>query len=510
MSRILCLLSILCLLFLEACFWAYTADDTYIDMRYAENLVAGHGLRWNVGETPVEGYSNFLWVLWMAFLMKAGVDVIVAVKLTEVALSVASLFVLHKLAKRLIGDRPLAVWPVMLLAATPGYAFWAIGGLATHLFVFWMLVAYYFFFRELDEPQSFPTSAFFFALLALTRHEGAMIFAVSAAFKPICLYLAAPRAPNSPTHPHAHPPIRPVLGHMAAWLLLFCLLYAPYFVWRVGYYGDVLPNTFYAKTKRSGGMDYILSFLRYTGPFLALAALSFIVRPARAMLTRPVCSLYFLLIMAIGMLVMVDRDIAMGYYFRYFMYLFPPIYILSTPMLVLLWDKLRAWRPRWATPLGLVAAALLLLWVLEPRETMRLRNWYRNYGIALRAAHVELGKWLRVTCPPNATLALIDCGAVPYYSKRRTVDLLGLNDAQIARRGFTLDYFWSRSPDVVVLTTRSPNTIQPYTAVERDILGSKEFQTSFEFARMYRWTTYDLLVFGRRGLLTRPNPPQKN
>ncbi|MFO0592424.1 MAG: hypothetical protein U0441_33080 [Polyangiaceae bacterium] len=46
------------------------ADDAMVSMRYAKNLVDGHGLVWNVRQTegPVEGYSNFAWTLWMAVL----------------------------------------------------------------------------------------------------------------------------------------------------------------------------------------------------------------------------------------------------------------------------------------------------------------------------------------------------------------------------------------------------------------------------------------------------------
>ena len=43
-------------------------DDAMISMRYARNLAAGHGLAWNAGQPPVEGYTNFLWTLWMALI----------------------------------------------------------------------------------------------------------------------------------------------------------------------------------------------------------------------------------------------------------------------------------------------------------------------------------------------------------------------------------------------------------------------------------------------------------
>src|SRR4030081_52180 len=41
-------------------------DDAMISMTYARNLAHGHGLVWNAGHAPVEGYTNFLWTVWMA------------------------------------------------------------------------------------------------------------------------------------------------------------------------------------------------------------------------------------------------------------------------------------------------------------------------------------------------------------------------------------------------------------------------------------------------------------
>jgi hypothetical protein len=43
-------------------------DDSMISMRYAANLAHGHGLVWNPGAPPVEGYTNPLWLLYMALL----------------------------------------------------------------------------------------------------------------------------------------------------------------------------------------------------------------------------------------------------------------------------------------------------------------------------------------------------------------------------------------------------------------------------------------------------------
>ena len=50
---------------------AWVCDDAFISFCYAENLTHGLGLVYNAGER-VEGYTNFLWTLWVALGMKLG------------------------------------------------------------------------------------------------------------------------------------------------------------------------------------------------------------------------------------------------------------------------------------------------------------------------------------------------------------------------------------------------------------------------------------------------------
>ncbi len=50
-----------------------TQDDAFISLRYAQNLVDGHGLVYNPGEY-VEGYTNLSWTLLLAGLLAAGLD----------------------------------------------------------------------------------------------------------------------------------------------------------------------------------------------------------------------------------------------------------------------------------------------------------------------------------------------------------------------------------------------------------------------------------------------------
>ena len=73
-SRLLGLLAIcLVLVLIQGSFGLCTQDDAFISFRYAQNLVEGHGLVYNIGER-VEGYTNFLWTILFAPFIGAGLD----------------------------------------------------------------------------------------------------------------------------------------------------------------------------------------------------------------------------------------------------------------------------------------------------------------------------------------------------------------------------------------------------------------------------------------------------
>ncbi len=73
--------------------WFVLFEDAMISMRYARNFARGDGLVWNAGEKPVEGYTNFLWTLWMSVVHRFGLPdskVSLAIMLTGVVILVSN------------------------------------------------------------------------------------------------------------------------------------------------------------------------------------------------------------------------------------------------------------------------------------------------------------------------------------------------------------------------------------------------------------------------------------
>lgn len=107
-------------------------EDAMISMRYARHLAAGHGLVWNVGEAPIEGFTNLLWVLWMSVAHELGLSeskISLFVMLTGAAILTTTAFVSAKIAKKI----STAAWvPLVVLTATLfdyPLVFWTLRGM---------------------------------------------------------------------------------------------------------------------------------------------------------------------------------------------------------------------------------------------------------------------------------------------------------------------------------------------------------------------------------------------
>ena len=200
----------------------WTCDDAFISFRYARNFVRGHGLVFNVGEA-VEGYTNFLWTLGVALGMVLGVDPIDWSQVWGLV-SWAGLGGLLAVQAHRAQRWPVSVWA---WAAFPYGHVFATGGLETMSFAAlsaaglgWAWMG--------DTRRDALVTGLLAALALLSRPEGGLVVVA-------VLVLAAMRSRR----------------HSAAVLLPIVLLVVPWLGFKLSFYGELLPNTYYAKS--SGG-----------------------------------------------------------------------------------------------------------------------------------------------------------------------------------------------------------------------------------------------------------------
>ena len=174
-------LAALALLLAHAARYAFLTDDAFISFRYARNLADGHGLVFNPGMAPVEGYTNFLWVLLLAAASLLGIDPQVVAPVLTVALTVVLWWLVADFAGREAPrERPwIGLIAPFLLAGTRSVAVWSTGGLETRLFEVLVVAGTLRLVTEVRaelrhrRPRA-PAAAALFALAILTRPDGVL------------------------------------------------------------------------------------------------------------------------------------------------------------------------------------------------------------------------------------------------------------------------------------------------------------------------------------------------
>jgi hypothetical protein len=249
------------------------SDDAMTSMQYAKNLARGNGLVFNVGER-VDGYTNFLWVLFMtplyAFSSALGVSFVPAVIHATVLIAAGCVVLVYAIAIRQV-ERKLAVWIALLFTVVDNaFTTWAGLGLEVHFLALFMLLALYF------QGSVLPRRSVYagLALLAahLTRPDAALFCAAFLGSEGIEAVLALVRRDRQ----RALEIARSVGTAALTWLLPF----AGYFVWHYAYYGFPFPNTYYVKLGGeidawARGFAYVRDFfeVRWYLPLLGVLAI---------------------------------------------------------------------------------------------------------------------------------------------------------------------------------------------------------------------------------------------
>ena len=218
----------------------WVCDDAFISFRYARNLAKGQGLVFNAGEY-VEGFTNLLWTLVLTPFAAAELDLVVVSQLLGVLCYSALLIDYWRQGRRLIErvaasagpavTRAMGPWPWSIAAIAVHYHLhvFATSGLETAMFT--MLIFSGLIRVALAEtPESGLRFAFVLLSCAcLTRPDGLLLYGIAGLFALIRFRTRSLKT--------------------IVWLHLpFVILVGGSFVFRWFYYGDLLPNTFYAKS----------------------------------------------------------------------------------------------------------------------------------------------------------------------------------------------------------------------------------------------------------------------
>ena len=477
-------------------------DDAMIAMRYANNLVGGHGLVWNPGESPrVEGYTNLLWTLLMAAYHALPIPEgwLPAVVAASGAVCVLVTAVLAERLVRAAGGGSAAQW-----AATAATAFcyplvyWSLRGMevgfVAMLVVGGALVAV----RPDRSTRSLLTLLLIFAALVFTRDD-AVVPAAGIAFAFVVF---------SPASLRRRCAVIAIVGLAATILVRFGF--------RLAYYGELVPNTYDLKIggtsvayRFASGVEKLrASFATQLAVLLAFAVAAMVALPWS--LVRWFLSGIVALQLAYSVYVGGDAWEAFGFSNRYITTGLPVLIVLAALGAEALVRKRRAsiafaavvvvavvsvaatpigaggiavrmgaahhrvligaliaaailgWAARasapWVAPSGFAALAIVSM------SAVPLVYWWPAGPLVEDDRSMsKIGLELREATASDATIAIVWAGSMPYYSNREAIDLLGKTDKVIAHGTPRLGWFYPghtkwdyehsivrRQPDVVL------------------------------------------------------------
>lgn len=374
-------------------------DDFMITQRYAQNLARGHGLVFNRGER-VEGFSNPLTVLAISFpleLLKvdaARLGLYVWV-INAIPHALIVLLLLRGRSGRPDGYGAAAAGAYLTL---PNHGFFAHSGLEVYLQGLLLLAV----------------------AVGLTQRRGTLFYSSMA-----LLPLVHPA--NGPTWLGAV--ILRLHGERRRWpreLVCLSAVAIPMIAWavfRLAYYGELAPNTYFLKV--SGvfaprrGLRYVLGGFAPLAPTLMLLAVGLL------RIERKVASLGTILLLFgpyLLSVIKVGGDTIPSHRM---------VFVIVPALLFFAAESLRA-GPGAASgsvlAAGFLAAQLAVSaaqWPDDDAAQRRVLEWERS--------RTALGLAIRANTSTDQAVALFGLGLAGYFAERPAIDMLGKTDRHVAR-----------------------------------------------------------------------------
>lgn len=443
-------------LILSVALWGNTEplDDAYISSRYALNLIEGHGLVWNVGGEPTQGFTNFLFVILTAVGLKLGIAAEPFAYVLNAAGLLLAVNALRLLAAQLLPKHPFVQVLPVLAAAT----FWLtyrnlLNGLETLFWTGMVLSACALVMQSLQQRRLRHLRLFcvLCVLCAFTRPESVLFIGLW-----LLMLLTVPGQRKTVLVGTG------VIGAVglvyAAWLLL--------------YFGSIFPNSFYVKVSETDalpGLSYVQEFVALVTAnpllFVGVAGLALLYRTT----LRPL--LPFAVVLLLPLFYLFTEPL-MGIYYRFLQpTTWLALFITGLGLAYLITGLDWGWQ-RWVAkanerlervrlePILFLLAVPLAVWLFGSVSIRQVMARVASGWASEIRPNALVLTGLALNQIPNVedvVIAYGDAGAVPYFSRANSLDVIGLNDNTIAREasergaGWVVQYVLDQQPDMIGL-----------------------------------------------------------
>jgi len=455
-----------------------TNEDAWISFNYARNLADGHGLVSYPGGETQEGYSNFLLVLLLAVLKLAlNSNIVHSAKIIGVVSFIAIIFITPFMVRLLLSalktdSKPLVhpeyfyvhsmSWGVAASIGLSQYmGWWSTQGLETILYALsvWLLVYLTLKIVLTQQYRHLLLLTVLAFISANIRPEGLMNYPVAMGL--IGLSALIDKAVHRPL-------VQAFFTSIGLYLLLVLLVVG--FKWC--YFGDIVANPTYVKLALSlthKPYDYLTRYFFIKGWAFTLVAALALVAALGWILMRFKSAVVKTILVLLGFLASQVFFIfySGGDYMPYHRFLIThyPLLILFIAWLALL-SFIRL-PQRIGLTLGFIVSVILLYSAVQ--EPPHIPRWYEEGFVSPRTIHqahqtgyhLNTQRLNQLMANEPGYYATSEFGYIPYHVAAKGLDMIGLNQKQIARnfKRYPLtevfyanrDFILSRQPKHIVV-----------------------------------------------------------
>ncbi len=417
-------------------------DDAGISFVYSRNLAAGYGLVTQPGMAPVEGYSNFLWVVVMAFFFLVKLfDPFITSKFVSYLFVLLTFINVNQILSHITKNgNILSILILSFVSLNASFIIWTCSGLENPLYVYLITLLLLYVLKntytEFSNKKLLIVSMVAFCI-AITRPDG-IVYLFLLPFTLIAWKFESKSISLIST-----------LKLIARYLFSYSLFITGFLLFRYLYFNDFYPNTYHVK----GGPNirivwdilslqekYLLKLQDLSAhllgtnfwlifPVAIIGTIIFYLIKKENKLDRII--ILFVTCISLGVYLLLPIDWMGEYRFA------TPFHLLSYVVVGLFFYDLFIILK---TKLGRISIILLILVVgysTVQNNYPRLQIWYKTQKVSFSQIARNYGerfnKYAKELELQNASLLVPDIGGTLYYSKLKIYDLGGLCDPVIAK-----------------------------------------------------------------------------
>lgn len=413
-------------------------EDAAMIMRYSQHLAGGHGIVWNMGEHPVDGATDFLFMVAAAGLIKLGLTVGQSVRGIGFLSHLLTVLIIYWSNRRIHnGNIPFSFLSGLYLAVGTGLSYVS-AYFGTPFFALAAASAWTLGLLLIKEenPRWWLSLAFALSglITGLIRPEGVILASL------MLLAIILMRG------------LKSSISIIVIFGMVFLILGGTYFLWRWNYFGYPLPNPFYKKGE--GGWSWgtfdasMLNLLQLSLPMVFAFILGF-----RSKETAKQTIAYMIPIFGFAAAFgLISDEMNYGARFQY----------ATVPLMLLSWIPLvRGFKFDWLNQLQVRERAVYFVALFGLAAGLVYYSWFQNCFLTSyqqacdrpyeRDGRLEMGQMLSEFRDKGYVIAVTEAGLLPYYSGWNAIDTWGLNDQFIAHNGsITVEYLDKYKPEVIM------------------------------------------------------------